>query len=140
MEPSGVLAWGYGPSTDEVPAFEVLHQWLRRSEADEHRRVEAAAETRLRRTFFDVPRRWCIDRCDWHLGLLQGFDDGREGLANLAGETETCATSKRSASDKPDHSNSRLVTEDGVNNVVGSLQRLGEIIDERNIKILELLG
>lgn len=78
----------YVPSTDEVAALEELDQRFRSCQADQHIRVETAADARLGGTFFDIPGRRSVNRRHWKFGFLHGPNNRREWLPNFSGEAK----------------------------------------------------
>lgn len=100
----------------EMPAREIAHQRLRRRQAHQGSRREGAPG---RRAGLDVPRARHVDRGDGKARLGERADDGREGLAHLAGEGEA---------------------EDGVDDVVRVLQCVVEVVGERDAEGFQLGG
>lgn len=126
---------GHVPPSDEMPAFEVLHQRLGRRQADEVLGVEGASQPGLGRTLLDVPRRRGIHRRHRKFGILERLDYGWKRFPNLTRETEAWSIVSTLPSDPANN-----LTKDGIDNVVGGLQSAWEIVDERDLQVFELLG
>ena len=76
------------PATHKMPSFKPFHQRLRRRQTDQRIRVIALTRSLIRWSSFNVPATGCIDSQDRNLCVAESGDDGGEGLADLAAETE----------------------------------------------------
>jgi len=77
--------------------------------------MKIAADSFLRRTLFDIPRRRSIDRRHGNLGLGQRFNNAGERLPDFAGEAKA---------------------ENSVDNMVRRLEGGREIIHKRDLQVI----
>lgn len=97
----------------------MLHQRLRRRQANQTLRHELLPRPIPGGPILDIPRAGRIHGQDGHLGGFEGGDDRPKGITDLAGEAEA---------------------EDGVDDVVGGLCGVGEVVGEGDGEVLELGG
>ena len=100
-----------------MPPSEELHQRLGGRQTDQRRRHELGARPTLRWACLDVPAAGRIHRGDARRRRFQGGDDAAERFPDLALETEA---------------------EDGVDHVIGALQRGVEVFREGHVQVPQL--
>lgn len=125
------------PATDEMTAFEELDQRFGCRQTDQDGWLKRTPQPRLGRSLLDIPRRRCIDRCDWQFCLLERSDHGWEWLPHFARETKACGSrlTWRSLWD----ASIMRPTENGVDDMVRRLEGNREVIYEGHIEIFKLL-
>lgn len=93
------------------------HERFRRRQTHQHSGHEIPSGSSGRRTGLDVPARGHVDRCHGDGGGREGGDDGREGIAERTGIGEA---------------------EEGVEDLVGLLEGVGEVGCEWDGEVVEL--
>lgn len=68
------------PSSNEVPPFKVLYQWLRRCQTDQICWMEFRPWPTLGRSVLDTPGGGSVNGCDCDSGLFEsGYYSGKRG-------------------------------------------------------------